>query len=239
MTGTAVEGEEGADAGNALPKGLVARLKSDPARAPQHLSLAAVERMGEPAMDYAAKVRAEHPSATPRQLAEVVKKRHALLARMEGATAGVPIAFAPVAGPGAIAAAAVTIIPDIATLAWIQSRMVIHIAAVYGHDTTDRDTAAELLVLQGFYNSTEAARVAVSEAAKRVSKRLINQYVKGASLQLLKQLFRVVGIKFTRAGLLRAVPLVSIPASAAVNEAATRSLANRALEFYDLEPRKV
>jgi hypothetical protein len=61
--------------------------------------------------------------------------------------------------------------------------------------------------------------------------------VKGATLQLLKQMFRYVGIKFTRAGLLRAVPLVGIPISAGVNEATTRSLGRRAIKFYDLDPR--
>jgi uncharacterized protein (DUF697 family) len=96
----------------------------------------------------------------------MVRKRHAILARMEGAAAGVPGSLVPVVGTAA------SVLPDITALAWIQSRMVVHIAAVYGYDTTDRETAAELLVLQGFYNTTEAARVAVSEAGKRVANRL-------------------------------------------------------------------
>jgi hypothetical protein len=214
-----------------LPEGLWNRLRSDPVRAPQYLALAAVERWGDDARDHASRLRRERPDASPRELADLVKARHALLARMEGAAAGVPGSFAPIVG------AAASIVPDITALAWIQSRMVVHIAAVYGHDTTSTDTAAELLVLQGFYNSTEAARVALAEAGKRVAARLVNQYIKGATLQLLKQLFRYVGIKFTRAGLIRAVPFVAIPLSAGVNEAATRSLANRAIKFYDLSPR--
>jgi uncharacterized protein (DUF697 family) len=214
-----------------LPEGLWQRLRSDPARAPQYLALAAVDGWGAQARDYARRVRQEEPQATPHDLAEMVRKRHATLARMEGAAAGLPATFAPMAG------AAVTVLPDLAALAWIQSRMVIHIAAVYGHDTTDRETAAEMLVLLGIYRTTEAARVALAEAAKRVSARLINAYVKGATLALLKQLFRYVGIKFTRTGLLRAVPFVSVPISAAVNEASTRSLGNRAIEFYATSPR--
>jgi len=64
------------------------------------------------------------------------------------------------------------------------------------------------------------------------------KYLKGATLVLVRQLFRYVGIKFSRAGLLRAVPLLAIPLSAAVNEVATRSLAKRAIKFYDLNPRR-
>lgn len=214
-----------------LPEGLWKRLRSDPTHAPQYLALAAVDRWGEQARAYADQVRREHPEATSQQLARMVKSRHALLARMEGASAGVPPSFAP--GPGTIA----VILPDITALAWLQSRMVVHVAAVYGHDTTDQEMAAELLVLQGIYNTTDAARVALTEATKRVAKRLINTYIKGSTLVLLKQLFKYVGIKFTRTGLVKALPFIAIPLGAAINEAATRSLANRAIKFYDTQPR--
>ncbi len=215
-----------------LPDGLWVRLKADPLRTPQYLALAAVDHWGEQAREYAVRVRREHPDATSRELAEVVRSRYATLARTEGAAAGVPGMFAPLAGNAA------ALIPDLGALAWIQSRMVIHIAAVYGHDTTSRETAAELLVLQGIYNTTEAARIALAEASKRVAVRLVNQYVKGATLVLLKQLFRYVGIKFTRTGLLKAVPFVSVPINAGVNGFSTRSLGKKAIKFYDLEPRK-
>jgi EcsC protein family len=211
-----------------LPDGLWERLLADPSRAPQYLALAATERWGAQARTYAEKIRQSNPDATADELASLVKRRHATLARMEGAAAGLP-ATIPVYG---LVGAAATMPADLAALAWIQSRMVVHIAAVYGHDTSDTEMAAELLVLQGLYNSTDAARVALVEASKRVSTRLINQYVKGSTLVLLRQLFKTVGIKFTRTGLLKAVPFVAVPLSAGVNEFSTRSLGNRAIEFY-------
>lgn len=215
-----------------LPEGLWQRLRSDPANALEYLALAAIDQWGQQARDYGEQVRSEHPGATNRELAEMVKSRHAMLARAEGAAAGVPASFAPVAGFAA------AMLPDLGALAWIQSRMVVHIAAVYGHDTTDRETAAELLVLQGIYNTTDAARVALTEASRRVATRLINLYVRGSTLVLLRNLFRYVGIRFTRTGLLRAVPFIAIPIGAGVNEAATRSLAKKAIQFYDNDPRR-
>ncbi len=215
-----------------LPERLWQQLCSDPTRAPQYLALAAIDRWGQQARNYADEVRREHPDATNGELAQMVKSRHAMLARMEGAAAGVPGSFAPLAGSAA------AILPDLGALAWIQSRMVVHIAAVYGHDTPDRETAAELLVLQGIYNTTEAARVALTEASKRVATRVVNQYVKGATLVLLRNLFRYVGIRFTRTGLLKAVPFIAIPINAGVNEAATRSLAKKAINYYDTSPRR-
>jgi len=232
MTDVLAPEDDDADEFRNLPEGLWDRLRAEPTHAPQYLALAAVERWGVQAREYAQRVRAEHPDASGRELAQMVKSRHAVLARMEGAAAGVPGAFVPVA------AAFASIVPDLAALAWIQSRMVVHIAAVYGHDTNDREMAAELLVLQGFYNSTDAARLAVTAAAERIAKRLAMKYLKGGTLVLVRQLFRYVGIKFSRAGLLRAVPLLAIPLSAAVNEVATRSLAKRAITFYDLNPRR-
>lgn len=228
------EGDDGEDREEVrhLPEGLWERLRSDPTHVPQHLALAAVDRWGQQARDYGDRVRRGYPDATNRELAEMVKARHALLARMEGAAAGVPGSFFPLAGSTA------ALLPDLTALAWIQSRMVVHIAAVYGHDTNHRETAAELLVLQGIYNTTEAARVALTEASKRVATRLVNTYIKGTTLVLLKQLFRYVGIKFTRTGLLKAVPFIAVPINAGVNELATRSLAKRAIKFYELQPRK-
>jgi hypothetical protein len=214
-----------------LPEGLWKQLRSDPVHAPQHLALAAVDRWGEQARDYAEGVRSAYPDATNRELAEVVKKRHVMLAQSEGAAAGVPASFAPLVGAAAV------MLPDLGALAWIQSRMVVHIAAVYGHDTNNRETAAELLVLQGIYNTTEAARVALTEAAKRVANRAVNLYLKGSTLLLLRQLFRYVGIRFTRVGVLKVVPFVAIPVNAGVNGLSTGSLAKRAIKFYDLEPR--
>src|SRR5215204_5255803 len=71
-----------------LPEGLWQRLRSAPILAPQYLALAAVNRWGEQARQYAAQVQREHPDAPSRELAQMVKSRHALLARMEGAAAG-------------------------------------------------------------------------------------------------------------------------------------------------------
>jgi uncharacterized protein (DUF697 family) len=210
-----------------LPEGLWQQLRSDPGGAPEHLALAAIDRWGQQARAFGEQARREHPDASNRELAELVKARHALLARMAGAAAGVPGSLVPVAGSVA------ALLPDLGALAWIQSRMVVHIAAVYGHDTTDRETAAELLVLQGIYNTTGAARVALTQASQRVATRLVKRYVTGATLVLLRNLFRYVGIRFVRTGLLKAVPFVAIPIGAVVNEAATRSLANRAITYYD------
>ncbi len=72
----------------------------------------------------------------------------------------------------------------------------------------------------------------------RAATRLILRHLRKQALTLVKQLFGVVGIKFTRKALLeKGVPLLSIPISAGVNYMSTRLLANRAIKFYDTEIR--
>ena len=63
----------------------------------------------------------------------MAKRRHATLARFEGAATGV----------GGI----ITLVPDMVGLAWIQSRLVFFVAAAYGYDPRDPMRPAELLVL--------------------------------------------------------------------------------------------
>lgn len=209
-----------------LPDRVWKRVAADPANTAHYLALAAVERFGSEATASAQQLRAEHPESSRDELAEIVKSRHVRLARYEGAAAGLPPSLAPLVG------SVISIPPDLAMLAWIQCRMVMHVAAIYERDMTHPDRAAELLVLQGFYNSTEAARTAVAQAGERVAKRLVLRYLKGPTLIAVKQFARAAGVNFSRAAVLRALPFIAVPLSAAVNAAATRSLANRAINYY-------
>ena len=68
----------------------------------------------------------------------MAKRRHATLARFEGAATGV----------GGI----ITLVPDMVGLAWIQTRLVFFVAAAYGYDPRDPMRPAELLVLMELYD---------------------------------------------------------------------------------------
>ena len=120
-----------------LPPGLWDRLRLDPVRSPEHIALAAARTFGPQAEQWAAEKRARFKVA-PKELAQMAKKRHATLARFEGAATGV----------GGV----VTMVPDIVALAWIQSRLVFYVAAAYGYDATDPMRPAEALVLFDFYS---------------------------------------------------------------------------------------
>src|SRR3954468_8919807 len=126
-----------------LPPSLWARLRADPARAPEYVALAAAERHA-PAAAAWVEERQRVYAHSPAQLAQMAKRRHASLARFGGAATGI----------GGV----VTAIPDLAAAAWIQSRMVFFIAAAYGYDPYDPMRPAELLVIRGLYPAPPAAR---------------------------------------------------------------------------------
>ena len=58
------------------------------------------------------------------------------------------------------------------------------------------------------------------------------RYLKGEPLKALTAMFRMVGIRFSRAGLIRGLPMVNIPINAAVNDAAALALGRKARAYY-------
>jgi hypothetical protein len=199
-----------------LPPGLWDRLRLDPVRAPEHISLAAARTFAPQAERWAAEKRARFKVA-PAELAKMAKKRHATLARFEGAATGV----------GGI----VTMAPDIVALAWIQSRLIFYIAAAYGYDPRDPMRPAEALVLFEFYPDPVSARRALDGIGATV----VEAYV-GSQLQrdeaLVLRLAKLVGIRSARKLAGRLIPGIAILFNSVGNERRTRALADRAIRFY-------
>src|SRR4051812_45787917 len=162
-----------------LPPGLLARLRADPVRAPEHLALAAAARHGPAARDWVAARRRVY-AVTGRELARMAKLRHASLARAGGAAGGV--------------GGAVTLVPNLAAAAWIQSRCVYFIAAAYGFDPLDRMRPAEQLVLQGWHGSIAEARLSLDGAGTTVAQSVVTANLGGRGPdQLARRLAAMVG----------------------------------------------
>ena len=199
-----------------LPPGLWDRLRLDPVRAPEHIALAASRTFAPQAARWADEKRVRFAVA-PAELAKMAKKRHATLARFEGAATGV----------GGI----VTMVPDLAALAWIQARLVFYVAAAYGFDPHDPMRPAELLVLHDFYSDPATAR----RALDGVGSTMVEAYV-GSKLQrdeaLALRLAKMLGIRSARKLAGRFIPGVAIAFNAIGNERRTRALADRAIRFY-------
>jgi hypothetical protein len=125
-----------------------ATLLANPGRAPELLALTAVQTLGPRARIWAAETRDNYPQATDEALSRLAATqftRGGTVASALGALAG---SYAPAA---LLASAAVT-----------QAEITLHIAAAFGHDPTDPDRAADLLVIAGIYPTVEQARAAMT-----------------------------------------------------------------------------
>ncbi|HKG66748.1 MAG TPA: EcsC family protein [Solirubrobacteraceae bacterium] len=200
----------------AVPEGLWAKLRADPVRAPEHIALAASEKHG-PAADAWAAEKRRRFRHEGRELAEMAKRRHATLARLEGAVTGV----------GGI----VTLLPDMVGLIWIQSRLVFFIAAAYGFDPRDPMRPAELLVLTELYPDVQTARAALDGVGKTIAESYIGSKLEREEV-LAVRLARMLGRRGIRRLAGRFIPLAAIVFNAVSNERTTRQLADRAIRFY-------
>lgn len=214
---TGLQDRLGADAAaRELPGSLWERLRADPSRAPEYLALEAAERHGPAAKAWADDKRGRY-AVTPHELARMAKKRHASLARLSGAATGV--------------GGFVTIVPDLAAAAWIQSRCVFFIAAAFGYDPTDPMRPAELLVLQELYPDPGTARSALDGTGRRIAEAFVANRTDHDEA-LARRLARMVGKRAVKRVGTRLVPGLAIALNAVGNERDTRALADRAILFY-------
>jgi hypothetical protein len=198
------------------PASLWERLRADPVRAPEHVALAASEYHAPAAAAWADRRRRVY-GTDGKTLAQMARRRHVNLASVEGAATGV--------------GGFITMLPDLVGLAWIQSRLVFFIAAAYGFDPRDPMRPAELLVLNGLYDSPAAARAALDGVGVTVAEAYVGGKLardEAVALKLARMVGKSTGKKF--AG--RMIPGFAIAFNSVTNRRDTNALAKRAIKFY-------
>jgi hypothetical protein len=131
-----------------------ARVPTNPGYAPELLALAATTSIGPRARAWANDLRNTYPAATSDGLGRLAMRRFTRTAGAGGALASLTGLLAPVT--------------EVATLAWSQAELVLHLAAAYGLDPTDRERAVDLLVLTRVHPSPETARIALDNAQDQI-----------------------------------------------------------------------
>jgi hypothetical protein len=195
------------------PEGLWDRIVAEPDRAPEHLALAAAERLAPGAKQWLL----EHPGVDPHQLARKSVKKHVRLSRLEGAAAGLAGAWG--------------IVPDLAALVWIQSRMVFHVAASLGFDPEHPMRPAELLTLQGIYETANDARAGLDGVGPHMAFEYLSSKAARRE-QLTTRLLKLAGRKAAQKGAGKLIPGIASPIMAVSNANATSDLGQRTITFY-------
>jgi EcsC family protein len=199
------------------PESLLKLLRAEPERAPELIALAAADRFAAPARRFAERLGAEgHP---PEEIARRAVRRHVRLAQAEGAALGIG---------GALTAAA-----DLVALAWIESRLVFYVAAAHGYDPGHPMRPAELLALQGVYETPAEARAALDRAGRPLAAALVDRHLGRSGERTLRS--RLLGFVSHRMALRlggRVVPFLSSAVAAVQNGAMVADLGARAQRYY-------
>jgi len=195
------------------PRGLWEQVRARPDRAPELIALAAAERFAPGAEQWKA-AHAGDPSA---DLARWAVKSHIRISRLEGAAAGLAGAWG--------------IVPDLAALAWLQSRMVFHVGASFGFDPRHPMRPAELLALQGLYPTAQEAREALDGVGRHAALAYAEGKMSGDG-KLQGRLVKMVGGHFTKKVAAKFIPGVASPIMAIQNGNAVAELGESALRFY-------
>jgi hypothetical protein len=207
-------GDGGLDSPESVPRAVWERVKAEPERAPEIIALSVAEQIAPVAERWVA---LQAGSRDPRSLAELARKKHVRMSRLEGAVAGLGGVF--------------TVVPDLAALAWIQGRMAIFMAAAYGFDPHHPMRPAEILALQQLYPSAKEAR----EGLDGVGRPMALQYVDNRLARdeaVMAALLKLAGRKLGKRAALKVVPLLSSPLSAVQNSRRTAALGHRAHAYY-------
>ena len=198
------------------PKSLWRSVLAQPERAPELIALAAADRFGPQAAEWA---RISGPGHSPKQLARVAYRKHVRLARLEGGALGIGGVF--------------TAAPDMVALMWIQSRMIFYIAAAYGYDPVHPMRPAELLALQGVYTSPAEARRALDGMGKLMAQAMVEKALVGRSTESLqRRLVKYLAKRLARRYAGRYIPLIGAPLGAIQNAGATKEIGKLALSYY-------
>jgi hypothetical protein len=222
-------------------KGAVQDVLAAGANAPRALLEQAIKTMGDGANTWASRVRA--PGADIDAAARALLESHVKLARLQGAALGAALTgleVSPLFGPAGelpAGAAALGIVADVTSLVWLQARLVLHLAALHGHDASNVDL--RLRDLAEFFGVSELmhrAAYATAGVARKSGSRLRLRHLRGDAVTAVKAVARMGGVKFTRKHALELVPLLNVPFLAASNGAVVKRLGAKATTYYRTLP---
>ncbi|MEG2722882.1 MAG: hypothetical protein RR944_09215 [Acinetobacter sp.] len=190
--------------------------------------------------NYKRQARLANPSFCDSEIKQMIGSkvidRYAKLAAASGAATasagiipGVGTAVAIIGGGLADAAAAMK----------LQVDMTMCIAATYDYDLTNEDAKHLSFLIAGLGAVEQAATGSASKFASKASVKMIDQYLKGATLIAIKEIFKKFGIEFTKAGLKKALPFgIGVAISSSTNYALTQYVGKQALEWFTLNPNR-
>lgn len=114
-----------------------------------------------------------------------------------------------------------------------QIEMTMALATVYGHNIEVEEQKRLCLIVAGLGAINEAAKGAGKQIGTKAFVKMTQQYLKGATLQAVKQIFKKVGITFTRKAAEKAAPFgIGVIIGFSANKGLTWYVGSKARDFF-------
>jgi hypothetical protein len=157
--------------------------------------------------NYASQARKALPNASEAEIQDLVADKlihH--YAKLAGGVGGATGLVGIIPGLGTVAGAIGGAFGDTVASMKFQADMAMCLAHNYGYDLTDDDARNLALMIAAGGVLEKAGANAGTRLATKAGVNLLRQYLRGAALQALKELFKKVGLVFTRKALEKALP---------------------------------
>ena len=155
-------------------------LWADPQNMPEHIALWSLKRFGPRALSSVERIREARPGVGAGELEAAVIEHQTRVSMIEGAFVGGPfMLLIPVAFCAALLA---------------QAQMALELAALAGYAPDDEMRAADLLVIQGAYPSTEEASAALGRVTRDPSSRQGGRLPRGSRISMVKRMAYMLGV---------------------------------------------
>jgi hypothetical protein len=204
---------------------------------PEHLALWSLKHFSTRAASAVEKLKRSNPEAEAGELERMAIERQTRVAMAEGAFVGGPfIVLIPVAFCAALLA---------------QAQMALELAALAGYAPDDETRAADLLVLQGAYHSTDEASAALAEVTRAPRSRKGKRLPRGTRMNMVRRMAFLLGVLQAdpeKRGRMRTIagwcllglvvvvgfvlPLVWVPYMAVAMRRGAVKMGERAMRFY-------
>lgn len=117
-----------------------------------------------------------------------------------------------------------------------QIEMTMALATVYNHDILVEEEKRLCYIIAGLGAISEAAKEGGKAVGSKAFVKLVKENIKGATLQAVKEIFKRVGITFTRKALEKAIPFgIGVVIGFSANKGLTWYVGTKARDFFEAE----
>jgi hypothetical protein len=124
---------------------------------------------------------------------------------------------------------------DTALCMKFQIEMVMALATIYGHDIRLEEMQRLCFIIAALGTLNEAAKETTKQVGSRAFVAMARKYLEGATLAAVKELFKQVGITFSRKAIEKSAPFgIGVIVSFTVNKGLTWYVGSKAKDFFKI-----